>query len=1078
MSERPVGGPKANPEHIRDSSCQAAFRIQVRLWQILKSCHIAEKLVYRSVGMPNWNETRLSKAVDGKLTRKEQTALSLALDQAQSVLRSTSTAPIDFTLHDQDHSFRVAERIFDLIIPDVSLGPYELALLLLGSYMHDIGMSPSRKIVRAHNDYLLTGLAGDLTPQHLKDFQHWLDAHYNGVTAPISPDALTPSNLRTVEEIVSYYCRHKHNDWSEEWIRNALPELQSSLYANWVEDLVTLCRSHHEGLSALRSERFEAKLVGAPSQSVNLRYLAALLRLADVLEFDPERTPSIILERRDIAPKSRIFWQRDHEIAFHLDAENRSISLTARTPSAPVHRAVLDVVLSVDHELATCAALEHEGLFRVGKIPDIERDRYKWEWPSRLATDISEKDNSFVYIEGAFRPDSKRILDLLSGVALYGNPLAAIRELLQNAVDAVKEQIAYERLEDDEPGSSDFSPKWSEFHRIRLSLEEDIDGIWLRCVDNGVGMTKDIIENHLLVSGSAARVSTRTLEREADAKGFAVGRTGQFGVGALSYFMIADRLELTTRRSNHAGDHDHTAWRFTTEGIGSFGELSRASRSTNGTEARLRLRADIFDINTPIFSQISQYILDTVSFLPCRMEFKDNINGGPALQFAAGWVDSSDMLSDYCLELNKRGKRMTELRDGQANFKSDARNRLRWLGPEELTFEPLAARIRVWLPYFELPGGNSCVYLHLEDDAVVQLRNNDQFLVPQRHAFLSWRGFKAISRDPIKLPANVSVEIDLGAGATISVDRGHLSFPTDDIFEAISEVAQKLRSSFANENIRSQFKVLNLGTLNIGMDDDSGFYWQRESDKWSAVEAPFAEVLKFSYEREPTGGRATNNGREVQRVLTMGSSGSQRSVSRLVGGGRLVLTRDNSRYSLLQAAVIWDTMPSEFRRGARSFPESLRGLLCVVCDGQVALNKDHALAAALTRHRRVDPANLDANCSDDELASALYSTIHLPTEAWSTLVSKVGMRERILEFIDRLPERRIDAWTVSSPNQYIITIDSKGRHTRKQDFRINRFNTYDGRNYILPSEERDWLRIEGPKFEDEDKEPQVNTISF
>lgn len=1028
--------------------------------------------------MTDWTETRLSKAINDKLVRREQAALSLSLDQAQTVLKSVSTSPIDFTLHDHDHSFRVAERIFDLIPVELSLGTYELSLLLLSAYMHDIGMSPARSIVRSYHEYLLTAQMGDLTSQKIREFQQWLDANYNGITAPVDPDALTPASLRTAEEIVSYYSRHKHNDWSEEWIRATLPELPSSLYANWVDDVVTLCRSHHEGLSSLRSDRFDAKLVGSPSQTVNLRYLAALLRLADILEFDPERTPSIILERRDIAPNSRIYWQRDHEIAFHLNAKSRSILLTARTPSAFVHKAVLDVALSVNHELAICAALEHGGLFKVGRIPSDDREHYHWGWPSQLATDISEKDNSFVYIEGAFRPDSKRVLDLLSGVALYGNPLVAVRELLQNAVDAVKEQIAYERLTDDEPGAFDFSPKWSQVHRIRLSLEEDTDGIWLRCDDDGVGMTKDIIENHLLVSGSAARVSTRTLERETAERGFTIGRTGQFGVGTLSYFMIADRLELTTRYNTLAGDNDHTAWRFTTEGLGSFGELTPASRSASGTEVRLRLRLEAFDSKESIFSQIAAYISDVVSFLPCRLDFRDNIGSERALELSAGWSVEADRLAHNCLPFDQNNELNLGLRAAQADANEDARDRLRWLGPEELIFEPLAARIRVWLPYFALSGGNSSAYMHVGGETVTRATRDNHLLSPRQHTRLSWRGFKATSAQPMNFRGNVLVQIDLGAGATISVDRGRLSFPTADLAEVISDAALKLRVSFEEENTKSPFKLVNLAAPGLDVGDSSGFHWLKDSGIWSPVDAPFADVFKASFDSEPIGGTTTNGGIEVQRLFDMRKDSVLLSVSQVLKGGRLVITRDNSRYSVLQAAVLWDKSPSGYGWGARSFPESLRGLLCVECERRVALNKDHAIAAAVAKCGFVNPTKVEADCSDDELASALYSVVRRSANEWSNFVSKVGMKERIIELVECLPEKRIDAWISMATDQYIKTIDVKGCHFRIQEFRFTRFETYDGRHYELPSEETDWLRIEGATFEKEPEEPKTITIAF
>lgn len=1028
--------------------------------------------------MSDWSETRLLKSIEDKLARKEMTALGSALDQAQLVLNAVGTAPLDFTLHDHDHSFRVAERIFDLIPAGVSLGTYELSLLLLSAYMHDIGMSPSRSIVRAHYDYLITATPGELTPQHLREFQQWLDANYSEIVAPVSQDAMTSGSLRTVEEIVSYYSRYKHNDWSEEWVRATLPELPSSLYANWVDDIVTLCRSHHEGLSALRSDRFEAKLVGTPSQTVNLRYLAALLRLADVLEFDPERTPSIILERRDIAPGSRIYWQRDHEIAFHLDAESKSILLTARTPSAALHKAVLDVVLSVNHELATCAALEHEGLFKVRRIPAADRERYVWGWPSQVASDISEKDNSFVYIEGAFRPDAKRVLDLLSGVALYGNPLAAIRELLQNSVDAIKEQIAHERLSDDESGAFDFSQKWSQVHRIRLSLEEDDDGIWLRCVDDGVGMTKDIIENHLLVSGSPSRVATRTLEREAAEKGFTVGRTGQFGVGTLSYFMIADKLELTTRHSSLAGDNDHTAWRFTTEGLGSVGELTTASRSANGTEVRLRLRQEAFDKSTSIFSQISTFVSDVVSFLPCRLEFRDNVGGDKALELPAGWTIEEAGLSDDCIPFDNDDELILSLSTGPVDAKADALDRLRWLGPEEFTVESVAARVRVWLPYFAVQGGNSSVYMHLDGENLLPLTRGKHFLAPKKNIRLSWRGFKVNSKHAFRIGSNVVVQVDIGSGANISVDRTHLSFPLEELYSSISDASLKLRIRFAEENKTSLFKLVNLAALSLKSGGASGFHWLTDSGSWSAAQPPFVEVFKFSHERDPIGGTATVGGKKVQRLLEILKDTEELSASHQLEGGRIVLTKSNSRHALLQAAILWDEMPFKYERGARSFPEELRQLLCVVCDGRVALNKDHAIAEAVARCGYVNPSKIEADCTEDELASALYSAVRGSVDKWSAFASKPGMKDRVIDFIERLPAKRLDAWTAFGSSQYIKTIDADGFHSQKQDFYITKFETYDGRCLELPADSSDWLKIEGAEFEKDVEEPRTKTVAF
>ena len=69
---------------------------------------------------------------------------------------------------------------------------------------------------------------------------------------------------------------------------------------------------------------------------------------------------------------------------------------------------------------------------------------YSWDISAYLRRDIHPKDNAYVYIQGGFRPNTAKLIELLAGNNLYGDSICAFRELLQNAFDAVKERIAYE----------------------------------------------------------------------------------------------------------------------------------------------------------------------------------------------------------------------------------------------------------------------------------------------------------------------------------------------------------------------------------------------------------------------------------------------------------------------------------------------------------------------------------------------------------------------------------------------------------------------------------------------------------
>ena len=116
--------------------------------------------------------------------------------------------------------------------------------------------------------------------------------------------------------------------------------------------------------------------------------------------------------------------------------------------------------------------------------------------------DIRPRDDSYVYIDGAFRPNTEKLLELLGGEELYGDQTLAVRELVQNAFDAVRERIAWQRLQQADPLDPRVIDSIAGLHRVSLSVESDDEGRWwLICTDTGAGMTRDILVNHLLVSG-------------------------------------------------------------------------------------------------------------------------------------------------------------------------------------------------------------------------------------------------------------------------------------------------------------------------------------------------------------------------------------------------------------------------------------------------------------------------------------------------------------------------------------------------------------------------------------------------
>jgi hypothetical protein len=510
--------------------------------------------------MEHWQNTELWKLLgessDEAAVDVRRTVESLMKD-IEPVLARGETSPSDFTLHDEGHAFRVAERMCQIVPKDVvdQLSSYELAFLLLSAYLHDIGMTPKQEKVKQHYKYLLTAEDNLLTETEVNDFQRWLDDNAEGLEPPLTDGAPSSSDLSRATEILTHYCRSQHNDWSEEWMRANLADTKLGTYHNWLNDLVALCRSHHEGYARLKSARFDPTWIGAPPLTVHLRYLACVLRVADILEFDPERTPDVVFQHRDISPDSVIHWRRGQEVSLNLD-ERHHLAISARPTQARLHKAVLEMVHDINVELTLCKQLDGETHFEKcpGKPDDLP---HKWVLPSQVHPQIQPAEGTYEYIDGAFRPNTQKLLQLFAGTELYGNPLLAVRELLQNAFDAVREEMARDRLNQTTPGDPQHGERLAQNHKVELRFEHAEDAYWLVCHDNGVGMTKAIIENYVLVSGASIRHDIRQLERQCRDAGFRLGRSGQFGIGVLSYFMLADVAIFQTRRSVLGDESDN-----------------------------------------------------------------------------------------------------------------------------------------------------------------------------------------------------------------------------------------------------------------------------------------------------------------------------------------------------------------------------------------------------------------------------------------------------------------------------------------------------------------------------------------
>jgi molecular chaperone HtpG len=184
---------------------------------------------------------------------------------------------------------------------------------------------------------------------------------------------------------------------------------------------------------------------------------------------------------------------------------------------------------------------------------------------------VSEQAQQF-----AFQAEVQRLLDLVIH-SLYTDKEIFLRELVSNASDAI-DRLRFEALT-----NSDLLP---EGHEPRIRLLPDKEKRTLTIEDDGIGMTRDeVVRNIGTIARSGTREALEQIKETAAEGAEGAGQLiGQFGVGFYSSFMVAERVELVTRK---AGTDEAVRWE--SSGGGSF-TVTDAERDRPGTTITLHLK--------------------------------------------------------------------------------------------------------------------------------------------------------------------------------------------------------------------------------------------------------------------------------------------------------------------------------------------------------------------------------------------------------------------------------------------------------------------------------------------------------
>lgn len=413
-----------------------------------------------------------------------------------------------YTLHNTGHSFRIMEYMSKLVGDITKLCELEVTLMVYSALLHDIGMAVSEDDIDS--------IKADSFP-------------FCEVKFSAMKKIMGGNEVLALQE----YIRRIHASLSGRYIRENLkdklviPKLTS---LDFTKELALICEAHTEDYDWIKANLRTNEVRG--DYSFNPQFIAAILRLADILDIDGNRTPYNLYKL--ISPKgvSDDEWKQhfvisnNEKIVINEKTQQKKIVFHGKATNASIHRKILGYIGWVKNELINATALVNGMPAQYSLVYDTNPE-------------VNIQTEGYTFSDHKMTLEFRAISALLMGEKIYGSKSLGLRELIQNSLDSCRIRQESEEQKK-EFGEDAYQPK------IKVILDRERDLAVIK--DNGTGMSMDIIKKHFLNIGVSYYNSTDFLLKDFDYKPI-----GNFGIGFLSCFMLSDEVKVLTRhyKSKH-----------------------------------------------------------------------------------------------------------------------------------------------------------------------------------------------------------------------------------------------------------------------------------------------------------------------------------------------------------------------------------------------------------------------------------------------------------------------------------------------------------------------------------------------
>ena len=243
----------------------------------------------------------------------------------------------EYTLHDGEHLFRVLYLMEKIITKEriKKLSSPELLLLILTAFFHDIGMAPTEKEIRAWNENWENQEPSKDELLEYNKYNRFANTFPEKLEEIEKLESLGQSNKAKLIKsfLISEYIRNTHAQRAREIIGHDWKGKKKYQEQDLTSFFAELCSSHNEDAMKLLS--LETDVLCNENTTINLPFIGVVLRLADLLDFDGKRTPSVLFSHLAVRnPVSLKEWKKHRSIkAWSIKPDSITFSAVCEHPA-------------------------------------------------------------------------------------------------------------------------------------------------------------------------------------------------------------------------------------------------------------------------------------------------------------------------------------------------------------------------------------------------------------------------------------------------------------------------------------------------------------------------------------------------------------------------------------------------------------------------------------------------------------------------------------------------------------------------------------------------------------------------